>query len=88
MRGTVTRMTFQIPQSVASESRGVAPKIRGIAAERRIRQVDLAAALHISRNSMVRRMVGKTPFTDIELSILSEVLEVPVGAFFGEVPVP
>lgn len=63
----------------------VASKVRGIAAEKRVKQGDLAAALSVSRMAIVRRFNGSVPFTDRELIALSECLGVPVGAFFGEV---
>lgn len=63
----------------------VAAKVRGIAAEKRVRQGDLATALSVSRMAIVRRFNGSVPFTDRELIALSDYLGVPVGAFFGEV---
>lgn len=63
----------------------VAGKVRGISAEKRIRQVDLASALNLSRMAITRRFNGSVPFTDRELIALSDYLDVPVGAFFGEV---
>ncbi|WP_115644483.1 helix-turn-helix domain-containing protein [Leifsonia aquatica] len=64
----------------------VAAKVRGIAAEKRVRQADLASALNVSRMAIVRRFNGSVPFTDRELIALASHLGVPVGAFFGEVP--
>lgn len=64
----------------------VADKIRGISAEKRVRQADLAEALNLSRMAVVRRLNGTVPFTDHELIILAQRLDVKVGAFFGEVP--
>lgn len=66
----------------------VAAKVRGIAAERRVRQSDLADAMNVSRMAIVRRFNGSVPFTDRELITLSRYLDVPVGAFFGEALVP
>lgn len=63
----------------------VADKVRGIAVEKRKKQADLAKALNVSRMAIVRRLNGTVPFTDQELIVLSEYLEVRVGAFFGEV---
>ncbi|AGW42235.1 proline/betaine transporter [Leifsonia xyli subsp. cynodontis DSM 46306] len=63
----------------------MAAKVRGIAAEKRVKQGDLAVALNVSRMAIVRRFNGSVPFTDRELIALSERLDVPVGAFFGEV---
>lgn len=63
----------------------VADKVRGIAAEKRVRQADIAEALSVSRMAVVRRFNGSVPFADHELITLSKRLGVPVGAFFGEV---
>ena len=63
----------------------VADKIRGIAVEKRIRQADMAEVLKVSRMAIVRRLNGTVPFTDRELKALSDYMNVPVGAFFGEV---
>lgn len=63
----------------------VADKVRGIAAEKRVKQADIADALSVSRMAVVRRFNGSVPFTDRELITLSQRLGVPVGAFFGEV---
>lgn len=67
-------------------STDVAAKVRGIAAERRLKQNDLAAALHLSRMSIVRRFSGETPYSIDDLLKLARLFNVPVGAFFGEVP--
>lgn len=64
---------------------GVADKVRGISVEKRVRQADLAEALNVSRMAIVRRLNGSVPFTDRELIILAQRLDVKVGAFFGEV---
>lgn len=63
----------------------VADKVRGIAAEKRVRQAELASTLNVSRMAIVRRLNGTVPFNDRELSALADRLGVPVGAFFGEV---
>ncbi len=63
----------------------VAAKVRGIAAEKRVRQVDLASALNLSKMGVTRRFNGSVPFSDRELIVLAKYLDVPVGAFFGEV---
>lgn len=62
----------------------VAGKVRGIAAERRIQQSELAKTLHISKMAMSRRFTAQTAFTPEELIRLAAHLGVPVGAFFGE----
>ena len=67
------------------QTSGVADKVRGISVEKRVRQADLAEALNVSRMAIVRRLNGSVPFTDRELILLAERLDVKVGAFFGEV---
>lgn len=62
----------------------VARRVRGIAAETRTTQSDLADALHLSRMAMWRRMSGATPFTAGELIILARVLGVAVATFYTE----
>lgn len=62
----------------------VASKVRGVAAEHRTTQVDLAAALRMSPMAISRRMSGATPFTPEELIAISRHFGVPVGTFFGE----
>lgn len=78
MRATLQRMPNQDIPSVAD-------KVRGIAAEKRVRQAQLAEALNISKMAITRRFNGSVPFTDRELIVLGRYLNVPVGAFFGEV---
>lgn len=79
MCGTLLRMTVQTSADVAA-------KVRGIAAERRFTQKDIATELHVSRMSIVRRFSGETPYSIDDLLTLSRFFDVPVGAFFGEVP--
>lgn len=63
----------------------VANKVRGIAAERRLTQADMAQTLNCSRMAISRRMNGTVPFTAVDLIKLSQAFKTPVGAFFGEV---
>lgn len=77
----VTRMDEQLIRQPS----GVADKVRGISAEKRLRQADLADTLKVSRMAIVRRLNGSVPFTDRELILLAKRLDVKVGAFFGEV---
>jgi transcriptional regulator with XRE-family HTH domain len=62
----------------------VANRVRGIAAERRKTQADLACSLQISSMAMSRRMSGATPFTPEELIRLSQELDIAIAEFFGE----
>lgn len=63
----------------------VAAKVRGIAAERRVNQAEIARSLALSKMAVSRRFAGQTPFTPDELIRLAQRLDVHVGAFFGEV---
>ncbi|WP_194385309.1 helix-turn-helix domain-containing protein [Microbacterium luteum] len=65
----------------------VARRVRGLAAEKQIKQSALAAALHVSRMAMWRRTTGETPITAQELIVLARVIGVPVAAFYSESPV-
>ena len=62
----------------------VANKVRGAAAEKRIRQADIAVELSMSEMAVSRRMKGDTPFSPEELSRIAALLDVPVATFFGE----
>lgn len=62
----------------------VADRVRGVAAERRLSRTQIAETLQVTPMSLSRRLNGKTPLTAAELSTLSDLLEVPVGRFFGE----
>ena len=73
----VSRMAIKTNADVAS-------KIRGLAAERRISRIAMAETLNVSEMSISRRMNGTTPFSAEELSRLSNLMDTPVGAFFGE----
>lgn len=63
----------------------VAPKVRGIAAEKGISQDGIAKIIGISRTAVSKRLNGKGDFTATELKRLAEAFDVKVGAFFGEV---
>lgn len=62
----------------------VADRVRGVAAERRLSRGQIAATLQVTPMSLSRRLNGQTPLTAAELSALSDLLDVPVGRFFGE----
>ena len=62
----------------------VARRVRGLVAEKRIKQTIIAEALHLSRMATWRRMSGETPFTAGDLITLAKVLDVPVAAFYAE----
>lgn len=65
----------------------VARRVRGLAAESRVKQAALAEALHLSRMATWRRMSGETPFAAADLIALSQVIGVPVAAFYTDEPV-
>jgi len=62
----------------------VARRVRGIAAERKIKRTQIAEALRISRMALWRRMEGETPFTPEEMIKLALVVGVSVECFFTE----
>lgn len=61
----------------------VADRVRGIAAEKRIRQSDVAQHLGISRVAVARRFNGHVAFSPSELINLSDLLGVPAGDFLA-----
>ena len=63
----------------------VAGRVRGIAAQHRTTQQQLASVLSLSEMAISRRVNGVTPFTPEELIRLSQHFGVPAGYFFGEV---
>ena len=62
----------------------VARRLRGLAAEHKVKHSTLAAELHLSRMAMWRRMTGETPITAEELIVFARVIGVPVVAFYTE----
>lgn len=65
----------------------VARRVRGLAAENKIKQSAMAEALHLSRMATWRRMTGETPFTAADLIAVAVVIGVPVAAFYSDAPV-
>lgn len=64
----------------------VARRVRGLTAETKTKQSEIAAALHLSRMATWRRMSGETPFTAGDLIVVADVLGVPVAAFYSDAP--
>jgi transcriptional regulator with XRE-family HTH domain len=62
----------------------IANKVRGVAAERRCTQGQLAETLGLSRTAVVDRLNGRVPFSAPEIHQLSEQFDVPVSRFFPE----
>lgn len=62
----------------------IAAKVRGVAAEKRYTQQNVADALEISRASVVERYAARVPFTAPEILTLAEQLAEPVSRFFPE----
>lgn len=62
----------------------VADNVRLVCARRRITQVEIAAALGMSKMAISDRFRYITPWTLDDLGALSEFLEVPVGVLLGE----
>ncbi|QWT24974.1 helix-turn-helix transcriptional regulator [Subtercola sp. PAMC28395] len=63
----------------------VAPKVRGIAAEKGVSQEGIAQILGISRTAVSKRLNARGDFTATELQKLAASFDVKVGAFFGEI---
>ncbi|MBL5974836.1 MAG: XRE family transcriptional regulator [Candidatus Leucobacter sulfamidivorax] len=62
----------------------ISDKVRGVAAEKRFTQQQVADSLGISRTSVVDRFNGRIPFTAPEVFALAIAMEVPVSRFFPE----
>lgn len=62
----------------------VAAKVRGVIAEKKVRQTVVARELKLSRMSVHRRLNGETPLAPEELILIASICSVPVGRFFGE----
>jgi transcriptional regulator with XRE-family HTH domain len=65
---------------------GIADKVRGVAAERRFSQGQIAETLKLSRTSIAERMNARVAWTAPELFTLAKVMGVPITRFFPEVP--
>lgn len=63
---------------------GIADRVRGVLAEKRVTQSRVAATLGLSRTSIGDRMSGRVPFTAAEVFTLSTALRVPVIRFFPD----
>lgn len=66
------------------ETKAVADKVRGVAAEKRASQDAIARELSLSRQAVSARMTGKVAFTAPEVLTLSKALGVPVSRFFPD----
>jgi transcriptional regulator with XRE-family HTH domain len=60
----------------------VADRVRGIAAEKRVRQSDVAEHLGLSRVAVARRFNGHVAFSPSELINIATFLGVTPGEFF------
>ena len=74
-------MSEPIPLSVK-----IAARVRGLAAEKNITQMQLAAALGIAQPAVSRRMRGITPWSLDELAVLGQLLDVQFAVIIGELP--
>lgn len=69
----------------STESRtDIAARVRMVMAQKQIRQVAIASALHISPMAASRRMRGDVSFAAEEIHDLARCIGVPVGIFYGE----
>ncbi|WP_370882676.1 helix-turn-helix domain-containing protein [Kineosporia succinea] len=66
----------------------VAAEVRGHAAKRGLRQVDLASALGLTQGQISMRLRGKTPFTLVEIYSLAEVFMVSPAELLPPMPMP
>lgn len=62
----------------------IADRVRGVAAEKRKDQTDIATILGISRQAVNQRLNGRVPFPAHELQRLADAFDVPVGRFYAE----
>lgn len=53
-------------------------------ARHRVTQTSLAGYLHLSQAAVSRRLKGEVAFDSDELTVVAQVVGVPVGTFFGE----
>lgn len=67
---------------MSNTTKRIADRVRGVAAEKRFTQAQVAEALGISRGSVAGRMNGHVPFTATELYELAAAMSVPVSRFF------
>jgi len=66
------------------EARYIADRVRGVAAEKRTSQDEIAKTLRMSRQAVNARMTGRVPFTAPEVLTISRMFNVPVSRFFPE----
>jgi transcriptional regulator with XRE-family HTH domain len=66
-------------------AQGITAEIRVAIARRNFSYTKVAAELGLTVSQFSRRINGKVEFSATELAKLSGILDVPVGAFFGEV---
>lgn len=63
----------------------IADRVRGVTASRRLNQEAVAKHIGISRQTVSAKMLGKVPFTSVELLILARKLNVPIDQFYPPV---
>lgn len=63
----------------------IADKVRGLAAEHRFTQQQIADAIGVSRKAVVERIQGRVAFTAPEVFALAAAFDVPVSRFFPDV---
>jgi transcriptional regulator with XRE-family HTH domain len=61
-----------------------AVNVRAELARRGLTQEQAGAAIGLNQKAMSRRLTGAVDFSSTELQKLAELLEVPIGALFGE----
>lgn len=69
-----------------AETSAIADKVRGIAHEYHLTQLDVADILGLERKAVSARYQARVPFTAAEVKKLATTIGIPAGAFYGEVP--
>jgi len=64
----------------------VAEKIRRVAADKRINQTTLGAAINVTQSGFSKRLLGRIPFSIDELAALAQVLEIPLTELISAEP--
>lgn len=75
--------SFQAQEAPTLSDR-VAEEVRALMARRRVRQIDIARALHIVQGQVSSRLTNKTPFALNEVAILADYFGVPIVDLLGE----
>ena len=78
MRRMLCRLRSALYGGEMTMSEAVAARVRGVMAEQRRHQAELATVLGIAGSGASRRLNGKVPFNVDELDVVARWLEVPI----------